>query len=409
MPKFQYSLIDVQGRKSWILEDAENLFELEELLNRRKIEYVEIKKASFLQTLSQDSSSESSARAQKVKSRELIEFCIHMGVLVEAGVPLTQAIKDFIAEVSNPYFKHIIKELYQGVTNGESFSDSLAAFPKVFTDEFVYLIRAGERTGTLPSALKELKKYLEWRDKIRSEMSQATVYPAIVATVVGIFILFLFSSVVPGIAKILIDLKVELPWMTKVVMWISNFILSYGIFLGVGLIIAIVTLVFSYRKYPQVAYEIDGLKLKIPVIGELTSLVLQARFIHNFSIIHRAGISILENLELCYKFVPNRIYQKAINQIREDVRDGESLSDSFRDVRVFSSLIVRMVAVGENSGNLDDSLVHASRYYDEEIPRKLKKVLSLLEPALILSLIGIVGFVALAIFLPIMSISGGLK
>lgn len=409
MPKFEYSLIDAQGRKSWIMNDAESLFELEEELIQRRVEYIEIKKASFLKQLTNESASDSKARPQKVKSRELIEFCIHMGVLVEAGVPLTQAIKDFIAEVSNPYLKFIVKDLYQSVTNGESFSQALAAYPKVFTDEFVYLIRAGERTGTLPSALKELKKYLEWRDKIKSEMSQATIYPAIVASVVGIFILFLFSSVVPGIAKILIDLKVELPWMTKVVMWISNFILSYGIFLGAAIITTVVATIISYRKYPQFAHHVDGLKLQIPVIGELTSLVLQARFIHNFSIIHRAGISILENLELCYKFVPNRIYQKAISQIREAIRDGESLSESFRDVKVFSSLIVRMVAVGENSGNLDDSLVHASRYYDEEIPRKLKKVLSLLEPALILSLIGIVGFVALAIFLPIMSISGGLK
>lgn len=408
MPKFQYSIMDLQGRTSWVTEEANDLFELEESLNRKRIEFHRIKKAPFWAELS-SSDLNGSKKAQRVKSRELIEFCIHMGVLVNAGVPLTQAIKDFVSEVSNPYFKYIVKDLYQRITNGESLSGSLAIYPKVFSDEFVYLVRAGERTGTLPSALQELRKYLEWKDKIKSEMTQATVYPATVAIVVSVFILFLFSSIVPGIVKILIDLKVELPWMTVVVIAISDFILGYGFYvLGIS-IVSLFTLVFCYRKYPKFAYEIDGLKLKIPITGELTSLVLQARFIHNFSIIHRAGISILENLELCYRFVPNRIYQKAITQIREDVRDGQSLTDSFRDARVFSSLIVRMVAVGENSGNLDDSLVHASNYYDEEIPRKLKKVLSLLEPALIITLIGIVGFVALAIFLPIMSISGGLK
>lgn len=410
MAKYEYSLVDLKGKTSWVVEDFESILELESDLNRRRIDYLQIRQAPWYSVITHLSvASEDSKTPQRIKTRELIEFCIHLSVLVEAGVSLTQSIQDFIPEVKNPYFKYVIKDLYIRVTNGSSLSDSLADYPKVFSDEFTYLIKAGEKSGTLPNALNELKKYLEWREKIKSEMSQATVYPSIVAVVVGIFILFLFSSIVPGIAKILVDLKVELPWMTKVVMAISDFIVSYGLYTFAAIVITVMTTMYFYKHNATFHYQVDGIKLKIPIFGPLTSIVLQARFVHNFTIIHKAGISILENLDLCYRFVPNRIYQSAIIHVKDDIRDGRSLTDSMRDTGVFSSLIMRMIAVGESSGKLEYSLDQATKFYDEEIPRRLKKVLSLLEPALILTLIGIVGFVALSIFLPILSITGGIK
>jgi len=371
MPSFEYSLLDDQGKKHWYSESATSQIDLMDQLESRGIDFIQVRKSGFL-NFNIASSKKERVKASKVKPRELIKLCIHLSVLIEAGVPLTQALKDYTLEISNPYFKQVIQDLYQRVTNGSSLSDGLMSYPTVFKDEFIYLVRAGERTGTLPNALKELKKYLEWQEKIRSEMRQATTYPKVVAVVVGIFVLYLFSSIVPGIAKILVDLEIDLPWMTRVVMAISDFILGYGI-LSLAVIIPIfLAHKYFYNNHPPYAYEVDGLKLKIPVMGNLSSLVLQARFVHNFSIIHRAGISILDNLDLCYKFVPNRIFQTAIQKVKDDIRDGRSLSESMRDTGVFSSLILRMVSVGESSGNLDESLLHATNYYDEEIPRILR-------------------------------------
>jgi type II secretory pathway component PulF len=197
--------------------------------------------------------------------------------------------------------------------------------------------------------------------------------------------------------------------VTKVVIALSDFALANwwliligagGGFFGIKLLI---------RRNEGFSKFWDRLKLDLPVIGPLVSLIVQARFIKNFGIIHRSGIPVIDNLELCSGFVSNKIFTNSILKVRSKVRDGGQLTEAIKDTRLFSSLVVRMIQLGESTGQLDRSLNYAADYYNKELPRQIKKMFAILEPVLILSLVLLVGTVALAIFLPILSISGSVR
>lgn len=342
----------------------------------------------------------------KVSRRELIEFCIFMGSLIDAGIPIVTAFNDFEKECSNQDFKFIIQSLREATINGSELNVSMRQFPAVFNNEFTYLIGAAEKTGTLPSAFRELQRYMEWSEKIEADIKQATAYPKLVLTILGIFIVFLFSNIIPKVAGMLNGLGVPLPQITKIVLATSDFMVATW-WIWVIVFFVLPRLVsFAAKHVKQLAYWIDTIKLEFPVLGRLLSSIIQARFIYNFTVLHKAGISIVKNLELSEKFVGNIRYATAIDQIRREVTDGIRISDAMKQTGLFSGLVVRMVAAGELSGRLDQSLDKASLYYDQEIPRRVKKMLSFIEPVLLLTLVGVVGVVALAVFLPMFSISG---
>lgn len=348
-------------------------------------------------------------RPTKVTRRERIEFCIFIGTQLEAGVSLHASLIGFARETKHPWFQFVIQELVHRVEAGSSLSESMEMFPQVFDPEFYQLVRAGERTGTLDRAFMDLRIHLEWVENLIGNVKQATTYPIVVSSALFLFILYLFAFVIPKISKVLLDLKLSLPGITKVVFGLGNFFAaSWWIWL---LLFFSVPWVFRWgmKHKPAFALWVDGVKLRLPLIGALLSMILQSRFTHNFSVMHRAGISILENLELCAELIGNRVFRHAILQARKQVREGNRLTNSLRESGVFSNLVMQMLYVGETAGILDKSLQYAADYYDQEVPRLLKKLFAVFEPMMILSLVAIVGCVALSIFLPILSISGGIR
>ncbi len=416
MPVYQYTCYDKEGEKKTKRAEANSERELEGYLLEEGLFVIDMKLADRLEPTGSQLKAKAKAKAKtktktktKIKRRDLIEFCIFLGMMTESGVGLTTALSDFSSESTQEELASVVNDLYQNVISGESLSSAMKKYEAVFTEEFVELIYAGERTGTLSRSFKELANYLEWQEKTATEIRQATLYPKVVSGVLGIFLLYLFSAVVPGIAEVLIKMKVPLPTITKVVLAISDFAVQTWwawILLFFG---APWTFKFLIRKKPRMAYQWDDFKLKLPLVGELLNLIIQARFVQNFGIIHRAGIPIIENLELCSRFIGSKVYGVAITGITKDIRDGIGLTDAMKSTGLFSGLILRMINLGESTGQLDNSLLHASDYYNRELPRRIKKIFGILEPVLILTLVGVVGIVALAIFLPILSISGNLR
>ena len=405
MPQFTYVYIDKNGTKTNATMEAVNLHEVELNLDVRSIVVLEI----------HEQVSGDSARFQKtsrpgkvVNRRELIEFCIYMGTLAEAGLSLIGALGEYASEATNVTMKYISETLKTEVENGKSLSDGLARFPKTFTREFVYLVKAGEQTGTLPSSFKEIRSYLEWLERVSGEVKQATTYPVFVSVALGVFVLYLFSSVVPKITAILIDMKLKLPLITKIIVFLSDIAIQTWYMWLIAAVVVPVSYKFAVQKSTAFALLVDRVKLDIPVFGTLIRLIIQARFTHNFAILQRAGISILENIDLCKGFIGNKLFEKALEVASHDIQEGINLSVSLKKSGLFNGLVIRMIAVGEASGDLENSLKHASTYYDEEVPRRVKRVFGILEPLIILFLVGIIGSVALAIFLPILSISQGL-
>ncbi|OGS36032.1 MAG: hypothetical protein A2293_05855 [Elusimicrobia bacterium RIFOXYB2_FULL_49_7] len=402
MAAFTYSYVDSFGAKHKATMEGANLGEVEHKLNALNIAVLNVAPASPLLYRSP------SVSPEKISNRELIEFCIYLYSLTEAGLSLTLSLREFANETKNGYFKYVIETLQRTVEGGQSLSKGMAQFPKVFSTEFVHLIQAGEQTGTLAQSFKQMRGYIEWMQRVKADIKQATTYPIIVCFVLGVFMLYLFTFVIPKITDMLIEMKIQLPLITRIVMNISNVAVhTWWGWLMLGVMVP-VTVRIAVKRSEAFALFLDKLKLQVPLFGNLLTTIIQARFSRNFVILHRAGISIFKNLDLCRGAIGNRLYMRAIEKASQDVRDGKDLSTSLKSSGLFSGLVLRMIAVGESSGGLDSSLEHVAAYYDEEVPRKVKKIFGIIEPLLILTIVSVVGTVALSIFLPILSLSSGI-
>jgi type IV pilus assembly protein PilC len=243
-----------------------------------------------------------------------------------------------------------------------------------------------------------------------ADVRQATLYPAIVLTVIMGFVIFLFSFIIPKFSDLLTKLKVQQPLLTQIVFGAGDVAektwwIVVPCFLAVVLVFA-----FGRRVSPKIGLAIDYLKLHLPLFGELNSMLALSRFAHNLSILYRSGLPIIQALEMCQEgLVGNMIIERAIGQVEEEVKSGSTISEAMHRHSVFSALLLRMVAMGETSGNLDKGLDNVSAYYNDVIPRRIKNIFTVFEPMLMLFLIFLVGSVALAIYLPIISLMGAIR
>lgn len=406
MARFAYKWIDNEGIRRSAVSEAESLYDLEGRLLEQGLAVLDIRQTGAGQATG---ARNSATRKRKVSNRDMIELTIFAGTLSDAGLSITTALRDFASETQNAYFRSVLEGMATSVESGETLAASMAMHPDIFKSEFVSVIRAGEKSGRLPESFAEIRTWLEWQERIDGDIRQATTYPLVVSILLAVFILYLFSAVVPKIAHILEEMHVAMPLITRIVLGISRFVSKTSLF-WIGLFVG-VPLAFkaAIRRSEPFAEWWDGVLLKLPVFGALNSMGAQSRFAQNFSVLHRAGISILENLELCTGLVGNRCFARALGFAIRDVGEGGTLTGSLRRSTLFSPLSLRMLAAGESTGDLEKALSNVAKYYNEELPRRIKRVFSLLEPALIVILVAVVGTVALAIFLPILSLGAGLK
>ncbi len=342
--------------------------------------------------------------------RELIDFCTLMTFQIRAGISLVKALDVACQDCKIPGFKEVLLDLSRHIESGMQFHEALEQHPGVFTRHFVSVIKASEITGNLPEAFDDLKRYLEWLDRVMADVRQASLYPSIVMTVILAFVIFLFTFIIPKFATLLDNLHVRQPLLTQAVFSAGDFAKgSWWLWLPLLASIVIVVLV-GRRLSERIAFWVDHLKLRLPVFGELNQMLALSRFTHNFAILYRSGMVVLESLKLCrHGLIGNTVVEQAVAAVEADVKTGSTISEAMHRQPVFSALLIRMVAMGETSGSLDKALENVSSYYTEVIPRRIKNVFSILEPALMLFLILLVGAVALAIYLPILSLMSAIR
>ncbi|MCP5516444.1 MAG: type II secretion system F family protein [Verrucomicrobiales bacterium] len=336
--------------------------------------------------------------------RELIDFATLMSVQLKAGVAMLVALETAAGDCKNKRFKSAVAEIRKLIEGGESLHEAMRRFPDAFPPYFSSLVRAGEDSGTLPETFLELKRYLEWQESIISDVRQATIYPAIVFCCVVVFVLGLFSYVVPQFAKLLKTAGAELPPLTRVVFAIGDVVnKTWWVWVILVVVLPIVLQILRARIH-KVAVWVDRLKFEVPLFGELNRMLVMARFAHNLSMLYRSGIVIVNAIRLCEELLRSALMSDVLADVRQRVVAGEPVSEAMRKHLVFPSLVIRMVAMGERTGSLDAALDNVADYYNTVIPRRIKKVFSVAEPMLILVLVAVVGCVALAVFLPIMSL-----
>lgn len=411
MPLYEYQAIDKRGKNLTGVMPAEDELSLDVKLKDAGLWLTDAnitwpKKA----TLDADAPVRRFKLSGGRGRRELIDFCTLMTFQIKAGITVVKSLEVCATDCKTPGFKDVLVDLQRQIESGSQFHEAMAYYPGVFSSHFLSVIKAGESTSNLPEAFYDLKDYLEWVDKMMADVRQASIYPAIVSTVVSGFVIFLFSTIIPKFADLLDKLHVEQPLLTRIVFGVGHvtrdtWFLWAPAFLGI-----VIFLLFGRRMSPKIGYAMDQMKLKLPILGEINLMLALSRFSHNMSILYRSGLPIVSALEMCQEgLIGNMVVEKVVGEVEEDVKTGSTISEAMHRHTVFSALLQRMVAMGEASGSLDKGLDNVSAYYNDVIPRRIKNLFSVLEPALMLFLIFVIGCVALAIYLPIISLMGAIK
>ncbi len=412
MPVYQYQAVDQRGRTRSGSLPASDESSLDQKLREAGMWLTEAKVEPKKSTAA--STSTSKVRDFKLRGgrgrRELIEFCTLMTFQVKAGVTIVRALDVAAHDCKSEGFREVLLDIQRQIENGMTLHETLALYPGVFSLHFVSVVRAGETSSHMPEAFEDLRAYFEWVDQMVAQVRQASIYPAIVAFVILCFAIFLFTFIVPKFAELLGSVGVPLPLITKIVFGLGGFFSTYWWFSLLVLLSLGVGIPLAKRYSPAFRLAWDRAKLHYPIFGELNLMLALSRFTHNFSILYRAGLPILQAFRACQSgLIGNKVIEQAVGELEEEVKAGSTITEAMHRQPVFPALLIRMISVGEISGNLDKALDNVSDYYNQVIPRRIKAVFSVAEPLLMVVLIFIVGSVALAIYLPIIALMGAIK
>ena len=331
-----------------------------------------------------------------------------MQALLEAGVAINDALQALAKESESHSFRAILSDIKLQIEAGESLSVALNKYPRVFSKQMTSLIKAGEFSGKLGAAFAETARHLEWTEAIISDLKQVSIYPLMVISALLLFALLLFGFVVPTFAELLGELKIELPLITRIILALGSFVGAHWFsMLSVPVIALGGCALARYYSYPFARW-VHQRQLELPVVGGILTMAALSRFSHNMAMLLRAGLTLQRALHLSRPVVANLAVADAIKDAELAVNDGAMMSDALRRHRCFSPSVMRIIVVGEESGDIARSFENISSRFDKEIPRRIKRFLSLLEPAMVLSLIMLVGTVAMAIFLPFLDLMGGI-
>lgn len=336
---------------------------------------------------------------RRITPQDRIIFSRQLATLINAGIPLTTALDTCASQSENPKIREILIQVRKDIEGGSSFSAALARHPKAFDNLYVGMIRAGEEGGVLDEILERLATLAEHEAETRARVKAAVRYPIIVVVAICIAFAILVTLVIPQFAKLYAGHKVALPFPTRVLIGINYVVQNYWFLILGGLGAAALGLRAFIKTGPG-REALDRFKLTMPIFGRLILKVLLSRFARIFATLNRSGLPILQTLEIVGGTIGNVIVTRAVESVRESAREGRGLSGPMKTSGLFPPLVTHMVAVGEDTGNLDEMLTRVSEYYDREVEYAIRNLATMIEPILLLFIGGMVLFLALGIFLP---------
>jgi type IV pilus assembly protein PilC len=344
----------------------------------------------------------------KVKNRDLAIMTRQLATMINAGVPIVRSLNTLKSQTDSANLKTVLSKVASEVEGGKPLSDALEKFPKVFSPVYVYMARAGEAGGILDDILNRLATQVEKDAEMKSKVRGAMIYPGIISFItLGAFV-FLMTGIIPKLKQIFDQFEAQLPVHTRAMLAISNFLLEYGLFVLIGIVVAIVLLV-RYKQTPAGKKLFDRLLLKVPIFGNLIMKVNVARFARTFSSLTGAGVSVLDGMEVTARSLSNVIISQSIIDASEKVKNGMPISAAIEDNHLFPPMITQMSAVGEETGQVDKVLEKVADFYEKEVDRLIANMTSIIEPLLIVFLGGLVGLIIASVFGPISSLSNVVK
>lgn len=390
MTYYQYTAIDQLGRQQRGCMDVPSEQSLVECLQQQELELLTYKLGQPL-----------FRRQPRVNSAVLIVFCIQMEQLLQAGVPLLQAIAELAEQSEHKGLRAALRILYRDLEAGRLLSQAFQAQANIFPPLFGQLVDAGERTGQLSEIFGHLTRTLSWQAELLAQIRRGLTYPAVLCVMVAVAAYVMLTFLVPQMASFLQGLGQELPWSTRLLLTLSDGVMAYGGWLLLGMVLLVSALILIVRHSPKAALLLDQCLLKIPVFGRLLHQLVLARLCRFLGLMYQTGIPLLQALEWCQPLLQQRVMALALADVHQRVQAGESLTSSFKATLQFPPLMLRMLSVGETTGALDRMLLQLAAFYDREVQSQLQTLLRLLEPALTISLGLMLLFLMAAVMLPV--------
>jgi type IV pilus assembly protein PilC len=343
----------------------------------------------------------------KVKQKELVVFTRQLSTMISAGVPMTRALSTLQDQAENKYFQKVIGDISKDVESGQPLADAFGKFPNVFSDVYVNMVRAGEAGGILDEILKRLAAQVEKEASIRKKIKSASAYPLVILSVTVIAFFGIMIFVIPKLGAIIKDLggpDAQLPVYTQAMLGISDFMRSNAILL-VGVTVIAVFFLRRYVKTPKGKYNLHKLLLRLPLLKIVITKIAIARFARTFASLMSAGVSVLDALEVTGGAIGNKVIEKELKNAAKAVKNGKQLSEPLSESPHFPPIVSQMLAVGEETGQTDTILLKVADFYEEEVDNTIDSLSSLIEPAMIIVLGGMVGVIAASVMGPIASLS----
>lgn len=328
-----------------------------------------------------------------------ILLCRQVATMLSAGVPILQALHIMSRQTTNPFIAGILTDVSGRIEEGANLSNSFALYPRLTSALFINIVKVGEETGTLDQSFQYLAELYENEKEINERIKAATRYPKIVVSAILIAVLFLMSFVVPKFMSMFANAKVELPLPTKILIAASDFATSYFWLIVIGTILGVIGYRFSLGN-DSFRMMRDNLWLKVPIFGDLSLKIFMSRFARVFAVLLKSGVNVIRTLELSATALENRVLYDMLDKVTSEVREGVEMNQAMAHHKLFPDMIVQMVAIGEQAGQVDEMMDKVADYYDQETNYMIKNLSTMIEPILLLFMGIMVGFLALAIYMP---------
>ena len=405
MPMFVYEGRTMQGdvRKGEI--EAANQAAVMTKLREMKIKPTSVKKKGGIDLSAEINIPMPAFLQPKVGEKDLVVFTRQFATMIDSGLPLVQCLEIQANNVENPTFQKQLTEIKETVEGGATFADALKKFPKTFDPLYVNLVAAGEVGGILDTILNRLAAYIEKNNKLKRQVKGAMIYPIAILGVMVVILYVIMRYVVPTFDEMFSEVGAELPVPTQILMGISNFVVNYGVYGILGVIVF--SFVFRRVLETETGRRLwDSALLKMPIFGDLLRKVAVARFCRTLGTMISSGVPILDALEICSRSAGNYVVEDAILKTRDSISEGRTIAEPLAESGVFPGMVCQMINVGEATGALDTMLSKIADFYDDEVEVAVAGITSLIEPFIIVFLGVVVGGLVVALYLPIFTMAG---
>ncbi len=399
MALYSYKAIDSAGKATKGLQDAANLIDLELRLKRSGLDLISAREQSDTVSFGRS----------RIKRPELITFFFNLEQLTRAGVPLLECLADLRDTMEEATFREIIASLVESIESGKKLSQAMAEHPNAFDKITVSLTKAGEDSGRLVDVFKHLTESLKWQDEMTAQTRNMMIYPAFVGTVVLAITFFLMIYLVPQLVGFIKGMGQDLPIQTRMLLATSAFFVNYWYLIVLTPFVLFGAYRVALLSNPDLQYHLDNFKLHVWPTGPILRKIILARFANTFAMMYGSGISILDCIANSRDLVNNQVIAKSLQNVMQEIEAGRNLTQSFQNASIFPPLVVRMLRVGEATGQLDQALLNVSYFYDRDVKDSIKKVQVLIEPTMTIVLGALLGWVMLSVLSPIYDIISKVK